>query len=261
MPGILHFNISLDISTFITLRTRARKTVRNTLVASMNYTTDKYKEGNPIFCDWLIKQADRDDLIGDIALDTKKNIEEGLLSKTSSFKNIWTYIKETFDKHNFFIQDTDAQPDKKRLEIEKQLGVKLHNSYANSVSPLLCLQLAWDEYENYIIRKKFILKIKNDSKKIGYVYFIGLKDHDKHVKIGFSSDNNFIHRQKTIENASPYDTFLIGYIQSENYVSLENELHKRYNDSRIKREWFNIPYSDIQQIIKEYNGIFNNASH
>jgi hypothetical protein len=227
----------------------------------MDFITDKYKDGSPKFIDWLIKQLDRDDLIGDVALDIKRVIKQDLISKTSNYENIWEYISDNFEKHNFFIQHSDADPDKKRHEVEKQIGHKLHDSYVNTVSPLLCLQLAWDEYESFIKRKKFALKTKSNAKRSGYVYFIGLKDHDGNVKIGFSSDTNFLRRQKNIETASPHDTFLIGYIQSDNYVSLENELHKKYNDTRKKREWFTIPYADVRKIIAEHNGTLNNASH
>ncbi|MBL7976406.1 MAG: GIY-YIG nuclease family protein, partial [Candidatus Kapabacteria bacterium] len=102
---------------------------------------------------------------------------------------------------------------------------------------------------------------KKNGNKSGYVYFIGLTEYKDHVKIGFSSDNNFIRRQKSIETASPHDTFLIGYIQSDNCVSLENDLHKKYNDSRKKREWFSIKYTDIRKLIKEHGGVINDASH
>ncbi|MBL7973360.1 MAG: hypothetical protein JNJ85_00510, partial [Candidatus Kapabacteria bacterium] len=131
----------------------------------MDFITDKYKDRNPKFIDWLIKQTERDDLIGDVALDTKRSIEQGSLSKTSTFANIWEYIDEHFNKYNFFIQHTDADPDGKRQAVEKQMGLKLPDSYANSVSPLLCLQLAWDEYESFTSRKKFVLKTKKNGNK------------------------------------------------------------------------------------------------
>lgn len=211
--------------------------------------------------DWLIKQSERDDLIGDVALDTKRAIEQDLISRSSNFKQVWEYIDEHFEKHNFFIQNTDEDPNEKRREVEKEIGSKLYDSYANSVSPLLCLQLAWDEYESFIKRKKFLSKIKLTTYRQGYVYFIGLTEYDSYVKIGYSSDKNFIRRQKNIETSSPHDTFLIGYIPSDNYIALENELHKKYNGYRKKREWFSIKYVDVKKIITEYGGIIGNADH
>lgn len=227
----------------------------------MDFSTDKYKDGSPRFIDWLIKQSDRDDLIGDVALDTKRAIEQDLLSKASNYESIWEYINDNFDKHIFFIQHSDTDPDKKRHEVEKHIGHKLYDSYANTVSPLFCLKLAWDEYESFIKRKKFSSKIKTANKKSGYVYFIGLKDFEGHVKIGNSSNTNFLRRQKNIETTSPHDTFLIGYIQSNDCVSLEKELHKTFYESRKKREWFNIQYSAIRQIITKHNGTITSACH
>ncbi len=227
----------------------------------MDFKTDKYKDGNPKFINWLIQQSERNDIIGDVAFDTKVTIEKGFLSMSANYEDIWKYISDNYESHNFFHQHTESDTElkKKQLDLENEIGHKLREDFTITISPLMCLQFAWDEYETLIVRKKIVTKIRTENNRIGYVYFIGLKESDNLVKIGYSSDTNFIRRQKRIETSSPHDTFLIGFIKSENYISLEKELHVKYNELRKRREWFEIPYEKVKTIIIENKGSVANS--
>lgn len=100
------------------------------------------------FVDWLLKQSKRDDLIGDIAKDTKLLIQQKKIPINSNYTDLFNYIKNNVDISKFFIQHTDKYPDIKRKEIESKFGIQLNDNYANSCSPLYCLNLAFNEYKN-----------------------------------------------------------------------------------------------------------------
>lgn len=100
------------------------------------------------FIDWLISQSNRDDLVGDIANDTNKAINKGLIPNDATYRQIYAYIKNNVDLSKFFIQHTDKSPETKREKIEQKLGIKLTDSYINSYSPLYCLKLAFKKYKS-----------------------------------------------------------------------------------------------------------------
>jgi hypothetical protein len=202
-----------------------------------------------LFIDWLIQQIGRDDLIGDVAIDVKREIDMGIIKPKLSYSQIFKHIKRV-QRGRYFVQHNDKDdPETKRKKIEKKMSkelnrpFKLNDSYVNSHSPLYCLQLAYNEY----------------CKATGYVYFIGIKDNNKLIKIGFSSNRkNFLLRQKTIQTYSPFDTFLIGYITTYNWTKIEKELHNRFNKFRKKGEWFELPIIEVENVLKEYNGYYLN---
>ena len=222
----------------------------------MDFQSDNRKESSPKFVDWLVKQSDRNDLVGDVSRDVVESIENGDFDSRPMFSDIWKYIESNFNTSNFFIQHNDSEPDFKRRKVEERLGRKLHDSYADSVSPLVCLQLAWDEYEQVVKRNSFLTLNKKDNTQSGYVYFIGLRGPSNQVKIGYSSKPNFLRRQKTIETSSPFDTVLLGFIESEGYKALEKKLHSELKSRKKKREWFELPVEKVKEIILRYEGTF-----
>jgi hypothetical protein len=72
--------------------------------------------------------------------------------------------------------------------------------------------------------------------KTGYVYLI--KNSEGYYKIGFSKDPH--KRIKQLQTANPYKLKLIHCIKCINRKprDVEKRLHKMFNLSNIKREWF-----------------------
>ena len=223
----------------------------------MDIITDKYRDHTPPFISWLITQTERDDLIGTLAADTKRFIEDGTLKPSADYYEIVDIIKDNFDLDFFKIKTPDQTPEKVRKKIEAEIGRPLHKNVSTPVSPLLCLELAFDEYDQFIKRKKF-KRISKSKSTNGYVYFVGLLDMPNHIKIGFTV--NLAKRLLAIQTSSPFEIFLIGFIQTDNYASLEKEIHKHFIKSHIMREWFSISQTEIKTIIDKHNGKYINAS-
>lgn len=84
-----------------------------------------------------------------------------------------------------------------------------------------------------------------DLNKIGadtpaYVYFIHNED-SMAVKIGCAK--NVQRRLATLQTSSPSDLKLLGTIKAESFrcaMELEENLHEKFKDSRIRGEWFHL---------------------
>lgn len=91
---------------------------------------------------------------------------------------------------------------------------------------------------------------------IGYVYFF-LNINDNTIKIGFTK--NIEQRRKSLSTGSSGKLALLGYIRSD--ISLEKELHKQFENCRIRHngEWFD-PFTspDLIHYLNENNDIKDN---
>lgn len=223
----------------------------NKLIFLENFTFDKddYKEGKPTFLDWLVEQDDRDDPIGDIAADVLRHVRKKEINVNASFKEIYIHINEIIDPDDWHINDSSQTG----YEFFEKHGLKPHVPWSPRVSPLFCLKLAWDEYEEKIKRKYFLRKDKTLSTSEGFVYFIKLKDKrlKGQVKIGRSKELNS--RQKALQTSLPVDNEIIGYIKHIDYKKIEKELHYRLKDKHIMREWFSLTDKEVFLLIKEYS--------
>lgn len=87
----------------------------------------------------------------------------------------------------------------------------------------------------------------------GYVYFVKPKKGNS-VKVGFSSD--IISRLRSFKTVFDSSIILIGYIYSPDYKNIEKELHSFFEKRRISGEWFKISRSEINEVLKKYNGCY-----
>lgn len=75
------------------------------------------------------------------------------------------------------------------------------------------------------------------------IYFIGQKDK---VKIGYSKDVK--QRIKTLSTSSPLPLILLGCIEGNKI--LEKDLHRKFHNYKLCREWFSWS-EEIQDYINE----------
>lgn len=90
---------------------------------------------------------------------------------------------------------------------------------------------------------------KNGKRKLkkyddGYVYLVKL---DKHYKIGISISPDSRLQEFTL---LPYPLEDICIEKVNDYKQVEKELHKLYDDKRVRGEWFSLQQSDVENIIK-----------
>jgi ribosome-binding protein aMBF1 (putative translation factor) len=91
------------------------------------------------------------------------------------------------------------------------------------------------------------------------IYFIE-NIETKHIKIGFTT--NVKHRLGQLQTSSPHELRVLSVCEGDD--KYEKELHSRFNESRLKGEWFN-PDKELldhikslepyQSISKKYDGI------
>jgi hypothetical protein len=90
-------------------------------------------------------------------------------------------------------------------------------------------------------------KIKN---KAGYVYFMIDEIYPEYTKIG-NSETPVI-REKTLSHSVP-EISLFKIKKTNDRYKLENELHKRFKEKRIRGEWFkNITKEEINETCEIY---------
>jgi hypothetical protein len=89
----------------------------------------------------------------------------------------------------------------------------------------------------------------------GIIYFFRHNKIDA-VKIGLTNSDNIIRRFTVFKTYSPFGAECIGVIRTNNFISLEKEIHKKLKESRInsKNEWFSISKENAIKIINEYGG-------
>ena len=72
------------------------------------------------------------------------------------------------------------------------------------------------------------------------------------VKIGKTC--NVAERFRQIDGISPINLRLLFVIESEKAGDIEQALHERYSDFRVKGEWFSLDAATIERIRSEYDG-------
>lgn len=84
---------------------------------------------------------------------------------------------------------------------------------------------------------------------VGCVYFI---KSGSHYKIGISTAPD--KRIKSLQTASPEPIEVIHLEFTDDYVGLENRLHRMYTDYRTQGEWFSFPEWMIDDVIAAMKG-------
>ena len=121
--------------------------------------------------------------------------------------------------------------------VEKILREKTSNMFSDSF------------YES--VSNKIIKEVTNTDNKKGFVYFIKNGLGSKHVKVGMAI--NLDNRLTSYQTAFSNDIYLVGYIECENYISLEKEIHSYLSDKRVKGEWFSLDANDFFDISTQYD--------
>ena len=83
---------------------------------------------------------------------------------------------------------------------------------------------------------------KKRTPKPGYVYF--LQGENGLIKIGYSQD--YKERYKALKKMSPVDIKLLFVVKTDDMVGLERNLHNRFQEKRVKGEWFQLSMQEIQ---------------
>lgn len=181
------------------------------------------------FLSWLIKQNNRDDLIGDIAYDLSKKPQ---FHNHQTYEAIYKLISNTSLLSHWDINSFDD------------------NEKKGTVNPLLVLELAQMEYQIY--KKKILLKKFAVRDTSGIVYFFRQEYQKGPIKIGRAKD--IIRRKKQLQTSLPYDLITIGFIETPDYFKLEKKIHEMFISSCINREWFDLREQDVIDVIKNFNG-------
>lgn len=95
------------------------------------------------FMNWLIEQRHRDDLVGDIAGDVKRELDENLIPLDIGYQKLYWRIKSKINPDEWdinFMDETGFEP------FEKS-GKKPPKNFVPFVNPLLCLDMAWHEFK------------------------------------------------------------------------------------------------------------------
>jgi len=106
-----------------------------------------------------------------------------------------------------------------------------------------------DQYNllQYIQRKEDEQKLCKKSKptrhiEAGYIYF--LQGENGLVKIGRSKD--YKRRLENLRTMSPVNIKLLFTIKTDDMAKLEKDLHNRFQEKRVKGEWFRLSGQEIE---------------
>lgn len=115
------------------------------------------------------------------------------------------------------------------------------NEYINIITNKIIINKPISDFVNSIFRES--PKEKTKLKTFIYIMYDSKNDY---YKIGIS--NNPKYREKTLQSEKPCIDL---YLYFEGSYKDEQILHKKFNDKRIRGEWFNLTEEDISKI-KEY---------
>ena len=105
-------------------------------------------------------------------------------------------------------------------------------------SDYLYLKLKYLELDNLVFN--------NNSTKSNQKTYLMKDSNTGLIKIGKAIDPKF--RERTLQSEKPTISL---FAICDNLV--EDELHKKYNDKRIRGEWFKLSEDEVSDIIKEYD--------
>jgi hypothetical protein len=84
-----------------------------------------------------------------------------------------------------------------------------------------------------------------------YVYFFR-ENNRPYVKIGLAR-NDVNSRFQSFKTYAPNGAYIVGQISTKDCVSLENKLHKDYENVRFNGEFFKLTDEEVYSIISEYD--------
>lgn len=86
---------------------------------------------------------------------------------------------------------------------------------------------------------------------MGFIYFFKHKNFEG-VKIGMTNKDDVKDRFNAFKTYAPNGAEVLGQIETSNANELEKQIHKDYENCRMEGEFFKLSYSDVQDIIENY---------
>jgi len=111
----------------------------------------------------------------------------------------------------------------------------------------------WNEQQKEIRGIKKLQKLfKRPSPQDLWLYLYLIKCH-KYYKIGVAFDIE--NRLNSLQCGNPYKLDLIIAVKNPDSKELEEILHKKFEDKRVRREWFELSQKDVDFIVKPIKDI------
>lgn len=88
--------------------------------------------------------------------------------------------------------------------------------------------------------------------KKGYVYFfkhVGLSP----VKVGMTTSETVTNRFESFKTYAPYGAEILGYIETENPLKLEQLIHNQFKEKRLQGEFFEISTDIVNSLILKHS--------
>ncbi len=83
------------------------------------------------------------------------------------------------------------------------------------------------------------------------VYFLGEAENNcSPIKIGMTRGNIEL-RKRNLQTGNPLKLLLLGWIETPEAIQLEKQIHKRFEATRGRGEWFDLVPSDILPVLME----------
>lgn len=127
-----------------------------------------------------------------------------------------------------------------KMAIDKTYNYYLENNYDNAYIEDMNTESheVYSRYANEYV-KNYKKEQKNEN---GFIYLMKDK-RNGYTKIGYSKNPEF--REKTLQSEVPDIEMIFQHIGN---MKLEKELHKALDHKRIRGEWFNLDFVDIDNI-------------
>ena len=112
----------------------------------------------------------------------------------------------------------------------------------------------WPGWEEYIGPRPLFESERID--RSGFIYVLRSGGTNR-FKIGLSK--NVPNRLESLQTGNPETLYLICAFPMIDAFTKEQELHKRYKEKRITREWFELTEEDIDALMSEVGSSASNA--
>lgn len=122
-----------------------------------------------------------------------------------------------------------------------------NSAYENFQKPYVAALLE-KRIQELKVEPKDIPAVRYVRREAEFVYLI--RAENGLVKIGITI--NVEQRFRTLDTSCPVEIALIGVLHSDEAIVVEAELHERFEDRRVKGEWFALSSQEIAWIKQTY---------
>ena len=92
-------------------------------------------------------------------------------------------------------------------------------------------------------------------RKMGFVYFVCVKETMRPFKIGFTRDANLKRRLSNLQMGSYQRLIVYSHIKTRHCEDLERLLHDLCESKRCIGEWFDITSRDVDKLLREHGWV------